>query len=221
MTTIIDEAIEPRRAVMPEMSIATSDNGVLDLLRKLGPLSVLRLAELTQVTSTAVRQRLTRLMAQGMIERVAERRGRGRPSHRYSLTEKGRRQMGANFVDLALALWHEIREIKNPEVRRGLLQRLSVRMAAMYAGQIHGATTEDRMQSVSALLAERGVPFSVERNGQLPILTAEACPYPQLAEQDRGICSLEKMMFSEMLGENVRLTDCRLDGATCCRFEVN
>lgn len=201
--------------------IIASDVGILDLLRKLGPLSVLRLAELTRVTPTAVRQRLTRLMAQGMIERTVERASRGRPSHHYSITDKGRRQSGANFVDLALALWQEIREIKDVEVRRGLLHRLSARLASMYSPQIHGATVEERMRSVSELFGERNIPLAVEQSGQLPILTVEACPYPQLAEQDRGICSLEKMMFSELFGENVKLTECRLDGATCCRFEAN
>jgi hypothetical protein len=29
------------------------------------------------------------------------------------------------------------------------------------------------------------------------------------------------MLFSELLGEKVRLSECRLDGATCCRFETN
>ena len=77
------------------------------------------------------------------------------------------------------------------------------------------------MQSVSALMAERNVPFTVTQNGALPVLTANACPYPELAEQDRGICSVEKMLFSELIGENVRLSDCRLDGASCCHFVTN
>ena len=77
-------------------------------------------------------------MAQGLIERHLTRAGRGRPSHRYGLTEKGRRQTGANFVDLALALWKEIREIEDPEVRRGLLQRIAKTMAGMYGDQVQG-----------------------------------------------------------------------------------
>jgi DeoR family suf operon transcriptional repressor len=206
---------------MPDKPVVTSDTGILDLLRKFGPLSVLRLAELTAVTQTAVRQRLVRLMAQGMIERVPEKQNRGRPSHRYSLTEKGRQQRGSNFVDLAMVLWQEIRGIGDGEVRRGLLQRLSARMASMYAKELRGRTTDERMESISSLFAERNIPVTVERNGQLPVLTVEACPYPRLAEQDRGICALEKMMFSEMLGENVRLSQCRLDGATCCTFETS
>jgi predicted ArsR family transcriptional regulator len=64
------------------------------------------------------------------------------------------------------------------------------------------------------------VPFEVDRsNPQLPVLTALACPYPQLAEQDRSICSLERLMFSELVGENLRLSSCRLDGERCCSFE--
>jgi DeoR family suf operon transcriptional repressor len=199
----------------------SSDIGILDLLRKAGPLGVNDLAQATQVTATAVRQRLVRLMAQGLIDRELTRAGRGRPSHRYGLTEKGRRQTGANFVDLALALWNEIRAIKDPEVRRGLLQRVAKAMAGMYAGQVAGTTTVERMQSVSRVFAERDVPFIVEDSGALPVLTALACPYPQLAEQDRGICALERMMFSELVGDGLRLTNCRLDGDECCRFASN
>ena len=198
----------------------TSDAAILELLCK-EPLGIAQLATATSVTSTAVRQRLNRLMGQGLIQREIARASRGRPSHRYSLTDKGRRQTGSNFDDLAMALWKEVRSIADPEVRRGLLSRISRQLAGMYAGQVHGSTTVERMQSVQGLFAERNVPFEVEQNGSLPVLTALACPYPQLAEQDRGICALERMLFTELLGENVRLTDCRLDGGNCCRFETN
>jgi predicted ArsR family transcriptional regulator len=199
----------------------SSDVGILDLLRKAGPLGVAQLAAAMQVTATAVRQRLVRMMAQGLVDRQLARAGRGRPSHRYGLTDKGRRQTGANFVDLALALWKEIRAIEDPEVRRGLLQRIAKTMAGMYGDQVSGTTTAERMRSVSQVFAERDVPFDVDESGSLPVLTAVACPYPQLAEQDRGICALEKMMFSELVGNGLRLTDCRLDGDSCCRFEAN
>jgi predicted ArsR family transcriptional regulator len=197
----------------------TSDIGLLDLLRKNGPQSVSQLATAMQVTATAVRQRLVRLLAQGDIERAALRAGRGRPQHRYALTEKGRRRAGANFADLAIALWQEIREIKDPEVRRGLLTRISRRMAMLYAGQIGGSTLDERMESLAELFRERRIPFEVDRSRELPLLHAMACPYPELAEQDRSVCSMEKAMFSELLGENVRLSNCRLDGHSCCTFE--
>ena len=203
------------------MSTATesSDTGLLDLLRKHGPLSVAQLAAGMEVTATAVRQRLVRLLGQGDIERTTERASRGRPVHRYSLTEKGRRRAGANFADLAIALWHEIREIKDADVRRGLLQRISKRLAALYAGQVAGSSLDERMESLAAVFRQRQIPFEVDRSHELPLLRASACPYPDLAEQDRSVCSMERMLFSELVGENLRLADCRLDGHTCCTFE--
>jgi len=199
--------------------LATSDITIVDLLRKHGPQSVARLAEAMDVTATAVRQRLTRLMAGGYIERTVEKSGRGRPSHRYHLTTKGRRKAGANFGDLAVALWQEIRAIDDPDVRRGLIKRLASRLADSYRDQITGRTLAEKMESLAELFSQKRIPFAVNDQGNLPILTAEACPYPELAEQDRAICSLERMMFSELLGENVRLGRCRLSGDSCCTFE--
>ncbi|MEX2113762.1 MAG: winged helix-turn-helix transcriptional regulator [Pirellulales bacterium] len=199
----------------------SSDIGILDLLRKTGPLGVQQLAGATQVTATAVRQRLTRLMSQGLVDRELSRASRGRPSHRYRLTEKGRRQSGANFADLAVALWNEVRAIEDAEVRRGLLQRIAKSLAGMYGQRVSGATTAERMRSVSRLFAERNVPVEVEGSEALPVLTAVACPYPELAEQDRGVCAMERMMLTELVGDSLRLADCRLDGDTCCRFVTN
>ena len=53
----------------------------------------------------------------------------------------------------------------------------------------------------------------------LPVLTSYACPFPDLAEEDRGICAAERQMIETLVGDSVRLSECRLDGGTCCRFE--
>ena len=164
-------------------SLTPSDMVVTDLLRERGVLTVAELASGIGVTATAVRQRLGRLMDCGLVRREARTEGRGRPSHRYSLTQLGRRQSGGNFADLAIALWEEIRAIPDLEVRKGLLQRIAGRMAHAYG--ISGRTTEERMQAVADLFGERRVPMTVATEGELPVLTAKCCPYPSLAEQDR------------------------------------
>src|SRR5438105_2825124 len=172
----------------------SSDVALLDLLRKHESLSIAQLKGAMQVTATAVRQRLVRLLAQGDIERRAQRISRGRPVHRYGLTEKGRRRAGANFADLAIALWQEIREIKDAEVQRGLLQRISRRLATLYAGQIRGSSLEERMEALAEIFRERQIPFEVDRTNDLPMLHSTACPYPDWADQDRSVCSMEQMM---------------------------
>lgn len=204
-----------------KMKVERSDPGVLDLLRKVDSLTVSQLATAMEVTDTAARQRLNRLMGQGLITRTIAHNRRGRPSHHYQLTEKGRRNTGENFADLAITLWEEIRAIPDASVRRGLLGRLARTLSDRYASSIRGTTTTERMQDIERLFNEKNISFSVEQSDALPVLTAHACPYPDLAEQDRAICSLEKTLFSNLLNQDVKLTACRLDGASCCTFEMS
>ena len=199
-------------------AMPTTDREVIDVLRRSGAVSVHRLVEELKVTATAVRQRLSRLMAGGMVARKLVREGRGRPAHHYELTDKGVAAAGTNHDDLVTALWDELRAIKDPAVRSGLLQRIAQRLAAQ-GGELPGGTLAEKMDQIVAVMGDRDVPFEVDRSGELPVLTALACPYPDLAERDRAICSVEKIMFSEMLGQRVRLTECRLDGGSCCAFE--
>jgi predicted ArsR family transcriptional regulator len=201
-------------------SAINSDSDLLHLLRVAGPLDVAELAEAIEVTPTAVRQRLGRMMAQGLIDRDAIRAGRGRPKHRYRLTDKGLDLTGSNFTDLAMALWREINSVVNPDLRRELLRRVARALARIYAGQIHGKTVAERMQSLSDLLAKRRVPFEVDATAEGPVLTARACPYPRLAENDRTICAMEAMLFSELLGQNIELKACRLNGEGHCQFQA-
>ena len=203
------------------MQAPTSDSGLLDLLRITGPLGVSELADAMEVTPTAVRQRLVRLLSQNAIQREAPRHGRGRPRHRYWLTEKGLRLTGSNFTDLAVTLWQEIRQSNDPELRRETLRRIARALALGYADQIRGETPSERMESLAKLLAQRQIPASVENKGENAVLTEHACPYPNLAEHDQGICDMERMMFSELVGRNVELTQCRLQGGNECRFQAD
>jgi predicted ArsR family transcriptional regulator len=110
------------------------------------------------------------------------------------------------------------------EVRRSLLRRVVAGLVSAYGPQIEGRTPEERMRSLTGLLSQRRVSFTVEPAAgasDLPMLTAHACPYPELAEQDRGICILEKMLFSELIGQDLDLTQCRLDGGSSCQFELS
>lgn len=200
-------------------AIETSDARIIDLLRNRS-MSVPEIAAATSVTATAVRQRLNRLMSQGLVGRETARAGRGRPSHRYLLTEKARRQVGNNYGDLALMLWDEIRSVKDPALRRGLFRRVAESLARLYAGRVAGASLAARMETLKDLFAERRVPLAVTGGGAAPVLTVLDCPYPELAEKDRGICAVEKMLFAELLAAPMKLTRCRLEGHTCCQFEA-
>src|SRR5438552_10571058 len=118
----------------------TSDQALLELLRRRGPMTIAELTSAIGVTANAVRQRLARLTGQGLVSRTVARIGnpsdqegakpqRGRPNHRYGLTEKARRQVGDNFADLAVILWRALPSVQHPPAPRPLFPPLPHRPA--------------------------------------------------------------------------------------------
>lgn len=202
----------------------SNDAAVVDLLRVEGALGIGELSAALGVTATAVRQRLDRLMRQGLVERRPLGGRRGRPAYAYSLTDAGRRAGGDNFRDLAIVLWREIRGIRDLDLRRGLIGRIGTALAGLHRADVSGSQPADRLRGVAEIMQRQNIACAVEasdgRDSALPILTSYACPYPDLAEEDRGICAAERAMIEDLVGSPIRLTECRLDGASCCRFSL-
>lgn len=206
-----------------------SDLPLVELLRLEGPLGVGAIAARLAVTPTAVRQRLDRLVRDGLVVRSgtpatcaaepAVRRGRGRPAHVFSLSQKGHRIGGENYRDLAIVLWRELRGIADAGVRRGLLGRIGSALADLVRADVAGKTPAARLEGTAEWLRRRRVAAEF-RDGELPVLVTHACPYPGLAESDRGICAAERMMMEHIVGSPIRLSECRLDGGDCCRFAL-
>ena len=216
----------------PLPTLHGSDEPLVDLLRGGASLSVPELTAAMGVTATAVRQRLQRLMKAGVVVRepspVEGTASRGRPSHVYRLSEMGRRLGGDNFRDLAMVLWQEVRQIEEPSVRRGLLARIgrSLAEACRTRTDVFSSASSpvERLSSLATALRDRQIACECshsDTDGQLAVLTTHTCPYPQLAEVDRGICAAERVMLEELAEAPVRLTECRLDGDACCRFTVS
>lgn len=216
----------------PLPALHGGDEALVELLRGSAGLGVPELSEALGVTATAVRQRLRRLMECDVVVRqpaaVSGPASRGRPSHVYMLSQRGRRLGGDNFRDLAMVLWREVRSIESPAVRRGLLSRIGRSLAETCRSRGGSAEFEGgpatRLQSVAEALHARKIACECSHagdGGQLAVLTTHTCPYPQLAETDRGICAAERVMLEELVAAPVRLTECRLDGDACCRFTVD
>lgn len=201
----------------------SSDRELLDLIRRRGPLTVAEMAALLGVTGTAVRNRLARLLATGLVERKAEHVGRGRPRHRYQASVEAHKRLGQNYADLAVALWKEMMSsVADRKLRRLLFTRITDRLAEVYRTRVTGVEWEGRLVQLIHVLHDHGVEAEVARDDAGPalILRQHSCPYYELAEADRAICALERKMFEKVLGRGLRLSQCRLDGDRSCDFQA-
>ncbi len=201
----------------------SSDRALLDLIRRHGPLTVAEMAAELHVTPTAIRNRLTRLVGSGMVERRTEHGGRGRPKHTYQASVEAHRQLGQNYADLAVVLWDEMmRTVEDRKLRRLLFARITERLAELYRAQVTGDEWEGRLVQLGTILHDRGIETEVTRGdgGMMPVLKQHSCPYYELAETDRAVCAMERKMFEKVLGRGLRLSQCRLDGHRSCDFEA-
>ena len=199
----------------------TADADLLNLLADSGPLVISDIRSYFEITRTAVSERLRRLMAEGLVDRKLLRGGRGRPSYRYLLSPKARQLAGNNFADLVAVLWQEVLGIEDSQRRQGAITRIASALKVLYADAIYGTTLKARMESLRELLEKRRVRCKVETPEGGPTFTLHDCPYPDLADVDSTICQVETMLFSQLLGDEVVLSQCRLDGHSCCQFGPN
>jgi DeoR family suf operon transcriptional repressor len=197
---------------------ATADADLLNLLADSEPLGISDIGLHFSVTRTAVRERLFRLMGDGLVERELLRGGRGRPSYRYLRSHKARKLAGNNYSDLAAVLWQEVLGIEDSRRRQRVVRRIAAALKALYANAIHGTTLKARMESLRELLEKRRVRCEVDTPRGGPTITLRDCPYLDLADVDSTVCEMETMLFSHLLGDEVRLSQCRLDGHGCCQF---
>lgn len=197
---------------------STADTDLLNLLADSGPLAISDIVQQFAVTRTAVHERLLRLMSEGLVDRELVRGGRGRPSYRYVLSPKARKLAGNNFADLAAVLWQEVLAIDDSRRRQRVVRRIAAALKALYADAIYGTTLKTRMKSLRELFEKRRVRCDVDTRGDVPTFTLRDCPYPDLAELDCTACQMETILFSQLLGDEVVLSQCRLDGHACCQF---
>lgn len=193
----------------------------LQLLQSQGEATVQQLCDAAGVTATAIRQRLSRLQDLNFVVRVTIRSGRGRPHHRYELTDAGRQALGDNYGELAILLWDELRRIADPGVREGVLNRLREQFARRMGSGVTGSTVEQRLTQLGSALSARGFDVQI---GNLPggdvVLREHHCPYHELAVADAGICELEQQVFEQILGSPLQLIQSCRDGASCCEFRL-
>ena len=195
---------------------------VLEYLQRNGTASIKELEELLGVTTTAVRQHLGTLQADGYIERQRVHSGVGRPHHAYSITEKAHELFACHCDDLALTLLEEVFVLEGKERAALLLARVGDRLASRYANSVRSDVLQERVEQLAGALYQRGVltDVAVEENETF-ILKAYNCPYHELAQEHRDICEMDEKLMQQVLGSDVSLSECMMDGHSGCSFVVS
>lgn len=193
---------------------------ILRLLQRRGQLTVKQLEQELGRTTTAVREQLTSLQADGLVLATKVKGELGRPYYLYALTEQAHDLFPKDYGDLTNMLLEEIFALDGQAKVDLLMQRISARMAARFSDQLEGQQIRDRLANLVAILGERGTSVELEQREDGMVLHTSSCPYFRVARQHREICDMEQDMLSRTLGSEVALTSCVLDGSHGCDFTI-
>ena len=144
---------------------------ILKLLQQRGALTIKDIEAALGVTTTAVRQQLSALQAEGLLSITKVREKRGRPHATYRLSDKGQKLFARGYENLAQVLLEEMLEVAEPERVHQLLQRVSTRLGAQYAEHCPGDELDER-RIVEAII--RGPGLSKARRPPLGTALPEA-----------------------------------------------
>lgn len=203
------------------MGKETPSRQIIEHLQRHGTATVKEMEALLGVTTTAVRQHISSLTAEGYIRRRSVHNGVGRPHHVYAMTDKAQELFGCHCDDLALTLLQEVFNIEGSARAQLLLDRVGNRLAQRYAGAVRGLGLQQRVTEMAGVLEARGVltDHIVQADGSI-VLTAYNCPYHELARQHREICDMDEKMMRSVLRTDVTLSACIMEGHARCSFVV-
>ncbi|MDE0199857.1 MAG: MarR family transcriptional regulator [Caldilineaceae bacterium] len=207
------------------MSIGPDQNSpawqILEYLQRNPSATIKDFESLLGVTTTAVRQHLNALQADGYLDRREERSGVGRPHYIYVATDAARELFACRCDVLALTMLQEMYGMVGAEQMGTLLNRVGVRLAERYAESVSAAELQHRVEELAGALSRQGVLTDVTASESNTIaLKMYNCPYHDLAIAHREICEMDQLMMQQALGADVSLDDCIMDGHGNCSFVI-
>src|SRR3990172_1759452 len=204
----------------PSLHMQSTRQQILEYMQRHGRATVKELGALLGLTSTGIRQHLTVLERDGLVDTREERGRVGRPTLVYSLTEQADSLFPKRYDDLAGVILEEIRSVDGNERLHQLLSRVAERLAEPYTDRVAGMALPERVRETANIMEEQGclVDYS-EADGDFYI-DEYTCPFPKVAQTDRAVCALHVDFVRQLTGGDTRLPRSLLRGERSCTYRI-
>jgi predicted ArsR family transcriptional regulator len=193
---------------------------ILDYLRRYGRGTVKELGDRLRLTSTGIRQHLTVLERDGLVESHEERGHVGRPALVYRLTAMGDAVFPKKYDALANALIEEARALLGPDALQKLMKNVAARFADPYMVRLEGRPPIERVTEATKIIQERGCLAESEPDGDDMLIRQQSCPFPGVAHRNSAVSAHEVEFVRRLVGADARLTTSLLRGDGACTYRV-
>ena len=199
---------------------------ILRHLKLSGPASVEDLAIRLGLAGMTIRQHLTALERDALVEVCDRRRGPGRTCRLYRLSPQGDAEFPRGYDILARGILeqvallqpHEVAELHPEEKVTLLMRRYAERLAEPHLVELDGCDLETRAMRAAAILAKMSGFVDTERQPDGIAIRDFNCAYRKVVDLGSEICAWHARFLSVLLGcEVCWQSDNRSD---CCSVLV-
>ena len=202
---------------------------VARILHEHGGSTVAELASAIGVSAGSVRRHLDIMVADGLLQTQRERRPRGRPVIRYSLSEAGEEQSPAShyskLIDrlppaLSSLPAEEVSGRSGAEILERVFEQVAEVVADEYRTRVRAETLGERVSQVALALREEGILDNViEADDEYRLLNV-GCPYRSTAEATHAVCHADRRTIELLVGAPVEQVSTVVQGGSCCEYVV-
>ena len=203
---------------------------VMRVLHEQGAGSVAELATALGLSEGAIRRHMDIILAEGLVDATLERRGRGRPAVRYSLSEAGEERTAAHHYSRLLdRLYPALAELSQESVEgepgsvvlEQVFEQIASDVARAYAPQVRSGELSERVEQVAETLREDGILRDVVDEGEVFRLRNVGCPYRSTARETRHACAADRRIIELLLDRPVEQVATAVDGSLTCEYLVS
>jgi predicted ArsR family transcriptional regulator len=195
---------------------------ILVLLRRNQQMTATELSDALGIGAVGVRQHLALLERDNLVYNVGVRRGVGRPSHLYALTEAAEALFPKRYDRLVLDALAFVETQGGPAAVDALFAGRRKQLAEQCAPRLSGKSRAEQVAELAAILTEQGYMCEYEQltEGSF-VLVEHNCPIDCVARDYPQACSNEIKLYQEILGTSLVREETMSEGGSCCRYRIS
>lgn len=193
-------------------------------LKTRGPQSIAVIARAMDVTAEAVRQQMTRLHADGLVDAESRSAGRGRPTQIWFLTAAGHGRFPDTHAEMTVQMIAAVRQVFGDEGIDKLVQVRENAMLSVYQQAMQDAPDlKARLERLVDVRSAEGYMAELREDDAGFVFIENHCPICSAAKACMGFCRSELELFRKVLGQGVQVDreEHILAGARRCAYRVS
>lgn len=196
---------------------------ILTAIKWNGSMTAEELARELTISQVAVRQHLASLEAENMISISVDRKGLGRPSHRYRLTSYGDETFPRRYEGFSAALLRELGEWQGEEAIEALFARLREQGVQRLQHRTAGKTLGEKVKELARIQTEFGFMAEAagDEDGEWRIVQHNCSLCAVASHYPKACCRNEMQMLEQLLGDvDIQREKYILAGDNTCTYRI-